>query len=142
MSGRRPSLADAKAQAKRLRAGLLDGGADVTHGQALELVARQHGFRDWNTLHAAIGNRPPVAFSCGDRVRGHYLSQPFTATVKAVEEVQPGWFRLDLDLDAAVDVVTFDSFSNHRKRIKGTVGPSGRSRTRTSDGRPHLIIDL
>jgi hypothetical protein len=47
-----------------------------------------------------------------------------------------------LDLDHPVDVVTFDSFSNLRKRIRGTVGPDGRSKEITSDGTPHLVLDL
>jgi len=29
---------------------------------------------------------------------------------------RPGWFRLAVDLVEAVDVLTFDSFSNFRKR--------------------------
>ena len=34
---------------------------------------------------------------------GRYLSQPFAATVLAADQFRPGWFRLVLDLDAAVD---------------------------------------
>ena len=41
-----------------LYASLADAGNAVSHGQALELVARQHGYRDWNTAYAASGNRP------------------------------------------------------------------------------------
>jgi Glyoxalase superfamily protein len=40
-----------------------------------------------------------------------------------------------------VDVVTFDSFSNFRKRVWGVVGPLGESREKTSDGQPHLVIE-
>ena len=53
-----------------------------------------------------------------------------------------GWTHLTLDLDAPVDVVTFDSFSNMRKRIRGVVGPKGHTAEKTSDGQPHLQIDL
>ncbi|MBI1416238.1 MAG: hypothetical protein GC146_03360 [Limimaricola sp.] len=137
-----PTIAGAKAQAVRLREGLAANGTTISHAQALELVAHQLGYRDWNSLHAAIGNRPPEGFTPGGRVQGHYLSQPFAATVRAVEMVRPGWFRLELDLDEAVDVVTFDSFSNFRKRVTGTVGPYGASRERTSDGRPQLEIEI
>ena len=137
-----PTLAAAKAQAKRLRARLAADGMSIGHGEALELVAHQHGFRDWNAFHAAIGNRPPDAFVPGGRVQGRYLGQAFEATILAVELLRPGWFRLELDLDNAVDVVTFDSFSNFRKRVRGTVGPSGTSRERSSTGQPHLEIDL
>jgi catechol 2,3-dioxygenase-like lactoylglutathione lyase family enzyme len=41
-----------KDQARRLRADLVDRGVDLTHSEALELVAHQHGARDWNTLAA------------------------------------------------------------------------------------------
>ena len=142
MSLHLPTIPEVKAQAGRLRDRLAAEGTEITHGRALELVAHQLGYRDWNTLHAAIGNRPPEGFVPGGRVRGRYLSQPFEATVRAVEALRPGWFRLALDLDTAVDVVTFDSFSNFRKRITGTVGPTGLSRERTSDGRPHLELDI
>ncbi|MGB8621388.1 MAG: glyoxalase superfamily protein [Paracoccaceae bacterium] len=142
MTSQLPTIAEAKAQARRLRERLNAEGSEISHGKSLELVAHQHGFRDWNTFHAAIGNRPPAGFTPGGRVRGHYLSQPFEATVLSVEMPRPGWFRLELDLDTPVDVVTFDSFSNFRKRIRGTVGPSGVSRERTADGRPHLEIEI
>ena len=46
---------DAKLMAKELRATLAGRGTDISHGEALELVARQFGARDWNTLAAAIG---------------------------------------------------------------------------------------
>lgn len=47
-----PSTDDLKAQARRLRAALAGRGVDLPHGHALELVAAQHGARDWNTLSA------------------------------------------------------------------------------------------
>ncbi|MBZ0216360.1 MAG: hypothetical protein K8F25_07405 [Fimbriimonadaceae bacterium] len=137
-----PTAVEAKDHAKRLRAQLADQGTKIGHANALELVAHQYGFRDWNTFHAAIGNRPPDGWTPGGRVQGSYLSQPFEATVLAVEMLGPGWFRLALDLDEAVDVVTFDSFSNFRKRIRGIVGPAGTSRELTSDGVPHLRLDM
>lgn len=142
MSDDLPTLIEAKMQAKRLRERLATEGERIGHGRALELVARQHGFRDWNTFHATIGNRPPEGFTPGGRVRGRYLSRSFEATVLDARMLRPGWFRLVLDLDEAVDVVSFESFSNYRKRIRGTVGPAGTSRERTSDGRPHLEIDI
>ena len=43
----------AKRMAGRLRTSLAERGVEVTHSEALELVAHQHGARDWNTLAAA-----------------------------------------------------------------------------------------
>src|SRR5690606_31658729 len=52
--GRRMTIDNAKAQAKALRAALQAQGTAISHAQALELIARQHGARDWNTLHARL----------------------------------------------------------------------------------------
>jgi hypothetical protein len=142
MNTQLPSAAQAKEQAQRLRTKLTEDGSPIGHAKSLELVAHQHGFRDWNTMFAAIGNGPPKDWVVGDKVNGTYLSQPFSAHVVGMSIVKPGWFRLELQLDEAVDVVTSDSFSNFRSRIRGVVGPKGHSIERTSDGEPQLQVDL
>ena len=43
---------DPKVMARRLRGALAQAGHDVSHSQALELVAKAHGLKDWNTLAA------------------------------------------------------------------------------------------
>jgi len=43
---------DPKVMARRLRGALAQTGHVVSHSQALELVAKAHGLRDWNTLAA------------------------------------------------------------------------------------------
>jgi hypothetical protein len=134
MNAQLPSATQAKDQAKRLRIKMAEDGASIGHAKSLELVAHQHGFRDWNTMFAAIGNAPPKGWVIGDKVSGTYLSQPFRAIVISITMVRPEWFRLELDLDEAVDVVRSDKFSNWRKRIRGVVGPKGHSIERTSDG--------
>ena len=135
------SVADAKALARKLRAGLAKEGTDISHGQSLEMVARQSGFRDWNAFCASDDARRPMDWSVGDRVRGRYLGQSFEAEIFAAEKIQPGWHRLTLDLDNAVDVVSFDSFSNLRKRVTGVIGPGGTSRQKTSNGLPHIELE-
>ena len=138
-----PSLDALKDQAKRLRAGLAGDGQDITHSKSLELLAVQYGFRDWNTLHAVVGNRPPLnPWMLGSRVRGHYLGQPFEATILGVQAVtaQTGRYRLMLDFDEPVDVVTFDSFSAFRKRVQCTIDETGRTVEKTSDGRPQVEL--
>lgn len=142
MTGILPSLDQLKTQAKALRKLLAAEGRDVGHGHALELVAKSLGFRDWNTLHAAAGNapRPPVAV--GQVVAGRYLKQPFSARVKGVQSLSGGRYQLLLDFDEPVDVVTFDSFSNFRRRVTSVVDRDGRSRDRTSDGVPHMELSL
>lgn len=138
-----PALETLKDQAKRLRARLAQEGETISHSRALELVAAQYGFRDWNTLHARVGNRPPLnPWMLGARVSGTYLGHPFTAEVISVQAIQnrPGYYRLTMKFDEAIDVVTFDSFSAFRRRINCTIDETGRSPAKTSDGRPHVEL--
>lgn len=138
-----PALDALKAQARRLRKSLEAEGNFISHSEALELVAHQYGMRDWNTLHAACGNRPAEPLALGAKVSGTYLGQAFTAKVIGLTRLNDGArYRLTLDLDEPVDVVTFESFSAWRKRVNGTVDRDGRSMSRTSDGQPHLSLNL
>ncbi|MBW4985191.1 hypothetical protein KZZ07_21845 [Mameliella sp. CS4] len=142
MTRKLPTITEAKAEARRLRQKLSDQGTQTGNAQSLELVAQRYGFRDWNALHASIRDLPPEAWVPGQRVRGRYLAQPFEARIVSARPLRPGWFRLALELDEAVDVVRFDSFSNHRKHVQCVVGPSGTSREKTSDGTPHVVLEM
>ena len=138
-----PSLETLKDQAKRLRNRLAQEDQTISHSRALELIAAQYGFRDWNTLHAKVGNRPPLnPWMLGARVSGTYLGHPFTAEVISVQALQnrPGYYRLTMKFDEAIDVVTFESFSAFRRRINCTIDETGRSPAKTSDGRPHVEL--
>jgi hypothetical protein len=135
-----PSLDAAKAQARYLRADLATQGRDITHSAALELVAKSYGQRDWNTLHAAIGNEPRQPVHQGQIVPGHYLSQEFLAEVTDIHQIGDGQYEVTLAFDKPVDVVTFDSFSNFRSRVRKVIGTDGQSLDKTSDGAPHLIL--
>ena len=136
------TLGQAKDDAKQLRKLAAETGKKIGHAQALEQIAHQNGFRDWNALCAAISDQPPAGWEKGGKVTGRYLSHPFTATVISVSLARPGWYQLELILDSPVDVVTSTEFSNSRKRLRGVIGPKGHSKERTSDGAPHLQIDL
>lgn len=139
-----PSIEALKVQAKRLRAKLASQGAPIGHGAALEVLAHHYGYKDWNTLRAAVGKRPPPCpVTLGARVRGHYLAQAFVGQVIGVQALSPpGSFRVTLDFDEPVDVVTFDSFSAFRKRVSCVIDAAGVSAEKTSDGRPHLQLRL
>lgn len=142
MTLQNPTLSQAKAEARRLRAQMARDGSPISHAQSLEHVARQRGHRDWNTLSAAISDAPSLPWAVGDAVSGTYLSQPFTARVASATPRDAGWVEVSLHLDEAVDVVTSAAFSNLRKRIRGVIGPKGHSKERTSDGQAQLQIDL
>ena len=138
-----PALETLKDQAKRLRNRLAQEDQTISHSRALELIAAQYGFRDWNTLHAKVGNRPPLnPWMLGARVSGTYLGHKFTAEVISVQAIQnrPGYYRLTMKFDEAIDVVTFESFSAFRRRINCTIDETGRSPSKTSDGRPHVEL--
>ncbi len=139
---RYPSIEALKGQARRLRATLGSDGEPITHGKSLELLAHQYGYKDWNTLHAAIGNAPPPCpVHLGARVQGSYLGQAFDGTVMGVQTLTPpNRFRVTLHFDQPVDVVTFGSFSNLRRRVSCIIDPSGKSAEKTSDGRPHMQL--
>ncbi|TCU11101.1 hypothetical protein EV132_11998 [Rhizobium sullae] len=134
-----------KAQAKRLRQAMETRGSAISHSAALELVAQQHGVRDWNTL-SALATKPnadPIAaLSVGSQVRGRYLNQPFTGKVLALAETGGGLHKITIHFDEPVDVVTFESFSAFRQRINAQVDTNGVSPRKTSNGRPHLALDI
>ena len=139
-----PTLQTLKDQARRLRARLTADGHTVGHSKSLELLADQYGYRDWNTLHAAVGNQPPPSpVVVGKRVQGRYLGQPFRGEVIGVVALSvPGRFRVVLRFDEPVDVVTFDSFSAFRQRVSCVIDRTGVTAEKTSDGRPHLQLHL
>ncbi|MCB1384878.1 MAG: hypothetical protein KDJ80_02965 [Nitratireductor sp.] len=138
------SIQNLKDQARRLRDAMAQTGEPIGHSQSLELVARQHGFRDWNTAHAACGNRPagpPV--HVGQIVEGSYLGQPFTAEIIGVNaQAEHDRYRVELDLAEPVDVVTFEGFSNFRRRVRATINRDGSTTEKTSNGRPQLELDI
>lgn len=139
-----PSLDILKDQAKHLRALLAAAGNEIGHSKSLELIAAQYGYRDWNTLHAATGNRQSFdPWLLGARVKGRYLGQPFAGEILSAQALtaKPGHYRLTLKFDAPVDVVTFESFSAFRQRVTATVDENGRTVERTSNGRPHLELE-
>ena len=144
MSTPLPTLDILKTQAKRLRAELAKTGTEIGHSQALELLAKQQGFKDWNTLHAATGNRPqPTPVTIGQRISGRYLDQPFEGEVIGVQALAtPDMFRVTLHFDQPVDVVTFEGLSNFRQRVSGVISRMGVSAEKTSNGKPHLVLQL
>ncbi|WP_425044428.1 glyoxalase superfamily protein [Primorskyibacter sp. S87] len=138
-SGNFPPVEELKAQANRLRQELRRDGTELSHSAALELVAHQHGARNWNTLRSQAGNR--MRLNVGDRVAGRYLGQSFAGTVRALSVIgDSDHRRVTVQFDEPVDVVRFESFSAMRQRVSGEIGWDGRSTRCTSDGAPQLVI--
>jgi hypothetical protein len=65
----------AKAMAKSLRESLAGKNVELSHGECLEIVARQFGFGDWNVLAAKIAREAgePLPPSRPDGVELHQL---------------------------------------------------------------------
>ncbi len=104
---------DAKAMARTLREALAAKGQTISHSEALELVARMLGQRDWNTLAAAIGaarrsaadwmrlegvhaRKEPVMGAIVGRVRGGFtvdLGGPSAFLPGTQMDVGAGWRR-------------------------------------------------
>ncbi|MGB3645029.1 MAG: glyoxalase superfamily protein [Mesorhizobium sp.] len=130
-----------KTSAKRLRAALAAEGIAVSHAKALELVARQNGARDWNTLvarpvedtpaeTAAIGIAAP--FGVGETVSGTFNGREARGRVIGLEEtIKPDLWRVTVAFDPPVDVATSKLFSAERRRVQMVVGADGRSRRLT-----------
>lgn len=91
---------DSKLMAKALRQALSERGVSVSHSDALELVARQFGFANWNMLAARIDDsaRPPLPLPQGWFVShpnpqlhriGLDPKQPGVALVETLPDVEP-----------------------------------------------------
>src|SRR5690606_18951164 len=123
---------DYKAQARRLRTALAADNIDVSHSRALELVARQNGARDWNTLAAKEDEPEGAPFAVGERVEGTFNGNPAQGRVIGLAEtIKPDLWRVTVAFDPPVDVVTSKLFSSERRRIEMIVGRDGRSRRLT-----------
>lgn len=134
-----PTTASLKAEAKLLREERLATGVSVTHGAALEEVARRHGYRDWNTAAAALPERFVTPVQVGQRIKGTYLSKPFTGMVIGLQ-LMPPHYTVTVKFDQPVNVSKFASMVNNRQRVTATVDVRGISVSQTSDGEPHMRI--
>lgn len=137
------TIEDLKTQAKRLRAALTEAGKPMSHSQALEALARQRGYRDWNTLHAAIGNQPPgPPVALGDIVTGAYLGHPIEAKVVGLSGLGDGRYRVKLDLATPVNVSAFPAMEVLRRRLNANIRANGETIEKTSDGQPQLRLNI
>lgn len=116
----------AKTAARTLRRDLAALGLDVSHSAALELVARQAGFRDWNTAAAAatpaaprlVGHPVPVL-----RVQDGAAALEFYTAVLGFTCLWQHRFEPDLPLYARVrrDDAELDLSEHYGDGTPGTV---------------------
>lgn len=136
-----PSAQTLKSEAKALRDQRAEAGEPITHGAALEQVARAHGFRDWNTARAALPDRVAVPFQVGMRVKGFYLEQPFRGLLIGVQlSGNRQSFTLTIQFDEPVNVTPNFMFAAHRHRVTATVDIRGISFDRRGNGAPVMEL--
>jgi hypothetical protein len=136
-----PSRDVLKGHARKLRDTLARAGTPLSQSAALEHLAHQWGYRDWNTLSDAASPSVRRAWTLGQRVSGRYLGHAFTGTVKAARRKGPDHVDLTIAFDTPVDVVASPRFSALRGQISCTIGATGRTVEKTSDGQPHVVLD-
>jgi hypothetical protein len=136
-----PSTTSLKAEARLLRAERASLGTPITQGAALEIVARSHGYRDWNTASAALPDRIAGPVQVGMRVRGTYLGKPFAGMVIGVKLLADmKSYEVTVNFDEPVDVVKSELFSAFRRRVTSTLDVHGVSLARTGDGQPQMRL--
>lgn len=137
-----PSTTTLKSEARALREQRASAGSPITHGAALEEVARRHGYRDWNTAAAALPERVVSPLQVGQRARGHYLGRPFTGLVLGVQLLADmQHYQVTVKLDQPVNVSRSELLGPIlRHRLRATVDLRGISPAQTSDGEPHMRI--
>ncbi|QQR40960.1 glyoxalase superfamily protein [Devosia rhizoryzae] len=130
-----------KSEAKSLRETRAKAGQDLTHGAALEEVARAHGFRDWNTARAALPDRVAVPFQVGMRVKGFYLEQPFRGLLIGVQlSSSMSTYTVTVMFDEPVNVTPDFMFAATRQRVTATVDIRGISPALRGNGEPQMRL--
>ncbi len=133
-------LVDLKTEAKAWREQRKRLGESVAHSAALEVVARRHGFRDWNTACALLPKDKAAPIAVGDRVQGTYLGHAFHGVVLATKPLGAGHASVTVRFDEPINVSGSTRFSHMRQRVTATLDESRTSPAKTSDGRPHLSL--
>jgi hypothetical protein len=136
-----PSAQTLKSEAKELRQQRAALGETLSHGAALEQVARAHGYRDWNTARAALPERVAVPFQVGQRVSGLYLDQPFAGMLIGVQLLgNMQSYTVTIQFDEPVNVTPTFMFAAYRHRVVSTIDMHGTSLAMRGNGNPQLVI--
>lgn len=136
-----PSAQTLKSEAKALREERARAGIALSHGAALEAVAKAHGFRDWNTARAMLPERVVAPFQIGQRVSGTYLGQPFRGLLIGVQLMSDmAHYKVTVNFDDPVNVTPTFMFEALRQRVVATVDIHGVTPALRGDGCPQMVI--
>lgn len=109
-----------KIQARRMRDHFAEKNIEISHAMALETLAKQYGYKDWNVLSATIKRQSSHKTwpELDDKVTGKYLGHNFTARVLKVQSSPVAHVRrYTFVFEEPIDVVASEHFSSFRKRI-------------------------
>lgn len=130
-----------KSEAKSLREERANAGETLSHGAALEAVAKAHGFRDWNTARAALPDRVAVPFQVGQRVKGLYLERPFKGMLIGVQLLgDMQHYTVTVQFDEPVNVTPTFMFAAYRHRVVSTIDIHGISSALRGNGHPQMVL--
>jgi hypothetical protein len=135
------SVQTLKSEAKALRDQRSAAGENLTHGAALEAVAKAHGFRDWNTARASLPDRVAVPYQVGQRVHGTYLEQPFKGVLIGVQLMgDQQHFKITVNFDEPVNVTPNLMFAAYRHRVMATIDFQGVTPALRGNGKPQMVV--
>jgi hypothetical protein len=130
-----------KSEARSLREERAKAGETLSHGAALEAVAKAHGFRDWNTARAALPDRVASPFQVGQRVKGLYLEQPFKGMLIGVQLLSDmQHYTVTVVFDEPVNVTPTFMFAAYRHRVISTIDIRGISSALRGNGHPQMVL--
>jgi hypothetical protein len=72
-----PNIRDAKSMAKVLEVSLSSRNISLSHGECLDIVARQFGLKDWNVLSAKAKRQEAVALRRAVELKGWFFLSQF-----------------------------------------------------------------
>lgn len=143
MSFTLPTTEDLKLQARRMRDHFAEKKIDISHAAALEALAKQHGYKDWNIL-LSLANRQSVTTEWpkfDDIVSGTYLGHSFTGKILKIQTCPVADLRrYTIKFDVPIDVVTSKHFSSFRQQINFFLNKDRRSTDHK--GRLNNILQL
>ncbi len=119
---------DPKLAAKHLRSALKERSIDLSHGECLDLVARELGLKDWNVLAAMrAGKAPPstrLVAPPGWSLHGMHIGE-YSGGIDR-EETHMGkpvfWLRNTTEFSGSARLqqyVSADRYAGHRVRLSG-----------------------
>lgn len=119
------TLDQAKGAARTLRTSLATLDMPITHSQALELIAHQLGYRDWNTAHAALtpstadfGTAIPVIRVQDERLAREFYLHYLGFTLEWEHRFKPGF---PVYIRARRDDAVIDLSEHHGDGVPGSV---------------------